>query len=227
MADEYKEYAKKFKVALLIFIGSIAVFGFLLSKVIPEIQRIADIQKEHKTQTDTLADEERKLKGLKDSIEAKKIENANMPKAFFKPINGGTDTESVISDEFAEILQLIRENKIKTRSIKYDYDPQDDNFVKNVGNRYHVCRITAEMIANYANFENFLRELYKHEHFLDISKIEILPYEKNKRILLVNLQIKLYAQRDGASIVETPAAATTPAADGAENTAPAAPETPQ
>lgn len=210
MADDYKEYLKKFKVAVSIFAGSILLFAFLLSKVIPEIQRITNIQNEHKTQTTTLADAERKLKGLQDNIEAKKIENENMVKVFFKPINGGTDTESAISDEFTEILQLIRENKIKTRSIKYDYDPQDDNFVKNVGNKYHVCRITAEMIANYASFENFMRELYKHEHFLEISKVEILPYEKNKRILLVNMQLKLYAQRDPSSVVETP----TPAASG-------------
>lgn len=232
MAEDYKVYMKKFKIAVSIFAGSIVVFGFLISKVVPEVQRIIDIQDQHKTQSSTLADAERKLQGLKDSAEAKKVENENMVKAFFKPISGGTDTESVISDEFAEILQLIRENKIKTRSIKYDYDPQDDNFVKNVGNKYHVCRITAEMIANYSNFENFLRELYKHEHFLEISKIEILPYEKNKRILLVNLQLKLYAQRDPSSVVETPAPAASAQpeqqpgmpADGPMDIAPAMPQ---
>lgn len=231
MPEDYKVYLKKFKIAVSIFAGSIVVFGFLVSKIVPEVQRIIQIQEQHKTQTSTLADTERKLQGLKDNIEAKKIENANMVKAFFKPINGGNDTESVISDEFGEILQIIRVNKIKTRSIKYDYDPQDDNFVKNVGNKYHVCRITAEMIGNYSNFENFLRELYKHEHFLEISKIEIVPYEKNKRILLATLQIKLYAQRDPSSVVETPqpkAPSPGPAnSDGPQDIAPAAPEMPQ
>jgi len=205
VSEEYKVYLKKFKIAVSVIIGAIVVFGFLIAKTVPEIQKITDIQRDYKSTTSTLADAERKLQGLKDNIEAKKIENANMVKAFFKPINGGTDTESVISDEFGEILQIIRENKIKTRSIKYDYDPQDDNFVKNVGNKYHVCRITAEMVGNYSNFESFLRELYKHEHFLEISKIEIVPYEKNKRILLVNLQIKLYAQRDPSTVVDMPA----------------------
>lgn len=231
MAEDYKVYLKKFKIAVSIFAGSIVVYGFLVSKIVPEVQRIIQIQEQHKTQTSTLADAERKLQGLKDNIEAKKIENANMVKAFFKPINGGNDTESVISDEFGEILQIIRVNKIKTRSMKYDYDPQDDNFVKNVGNKYHVCRITAEMVGNYSNFENFLRELYKHEHFLEISKIEIVPYQKNKRILLATLQIKLYAQRDPSSVVDTPAPAQTPAeapaADKPQDIAPAAPEMPQ
>lgn len=224
MAEDYKVYVKKFKIAIYIFVGSIVLFGFLISKVIPEIQRIADIQEQHKSQTSALEDAERKLKGLQDTAEARRIENENMLKAFFKPINGGTDTESVISDEFAEILQLIRENKIKTRSINYDYDPQDDNFVKNVGNKYHVCKITAEMIGNYSSFENFLRELYKHEHFLEIAKIEIVPYEKNKRILLVNLQIKLYAQRDPSSVVDTPAPKAPANENKPQNIAPVVPQ---
>lgn len=74
MAEDYKVYLKKFKIAVSVFVGSIAVFGFLLSKIIPEIQRITNIQNEYKNQTTTLADAERKLKGLQDNIEAKKIE---------------------------------------------------------------------------------------------------------------------------------------------------------
>lgn len=203
--EDYKVYLKKFKIAVGILGGALLLVVFLISKTVPEIQKISNVQEEYKTQTEALADAERKLQGLKTSTAEKKAEEENIVKAFFKPINGGNDTESAIADEFGEILQLIRANKIKTRSIKYDYDPQDDNFVKNVGNKYHVCRVTADMIANYSDFEKFFRELYKHEHFLEVSKIEVVPYQKNKRILLINAQIKLYAQRDPSSVVDTPA----------------------
>ena len=205
--DKYTIYMKKFQIALGIFALSLIVFIFLVSKVIPEVQKISQIQNDYKTQSSALADSERKLQDLKDAAKRKEAENENIQKIFFKPISEGLDTEAAISDEFGEILQIVRENKIKMRSVKYDYDPQDDNFVKNAGNRYQVCRVTAEMIASYSNFANFLRELYKHEHFFEISKIEIAPYEKNKRILLISLQIKLYAQRDPSTVVETPAPA--------------------
>lgn len=205
--DKYTIYMKKFQIALGIFALSLIVFIFLVSKVIPEVQKISQIQTDYKAQSSALADSERKLQDLKDAAKRKEAENENIQKIFFKPISEGLDTEAAISDEFGEILQIVRENKIKMRSVKYDYDPQDDNFVKNAGNRYQVCRVTAEMIASYSNFANFLRELYKHEHFLEISKIEIAPYEKNKRILLISLQIKLYAQRDPSTVVETPAPA--------------------
>lgn len=217
--EKYSVYLKKFQIAIMIIGLALALVIFVIVKTVPEVQKIMQLQTDYKTQSASLADSERKLQDLKDAEARKDAESQNLSKMFFKPINEGLDTEAAIADEFAEILQLIRDNKIKTRSVKYDYDPQDDNFVKNAANRYHVCRVSAEMIASYANFANFLRELYKHEHFLEISKIEIAPYEKNKRILLVSLQIKLYAQKDAATAAEEAAAAPPPADDQSDASA--------
>ena len=217
--EKYSVYLKKYQIAIMIIGLALALVIFVIVKTVPEVQKIMQLQTDYKTQSASLADSERKLQDLKDAEARKDAESQNLSKMFFKPINEGLDTEAAIADEFAEILQLIRDNKIKTRSVKYDYDPQDDNFVKNAANRYHVCRVSAEMIASYANFANFLRELYKHEHFLEISKIEIAPYEKNKRILLVSLQIKLYAQKDAATAAAEAAAAPPPADDQSDASA--------
>ena len=205
MDNNYSTYLKKFKVAVAILGLALIVSIAMIAKTVPEIQKIVQIQEDTKNKSNDLADAERKLTELKAAAERKDEQDFSVLQMFFKPVSEGLDTEAAISDEFGEILQLLRDNKVKTRSVNYDYDPQDDNFVKNAANKYHVCRITAEMIANYADFANFVRELYKHEHFLDISKIEIVPYQKNKRILLISFQIKLYAQRDPSSVVETPA----------------------
>ena len=213
--EKYNVYLKKFKVAILILAAALVVFIILITQTIPNIQKIFEIQNNYKTQSSALTDAERKLAEVKADAEKKEAENEDILKMFFKPISDGLDTEAAISDEFGEILQVMRDNKIKARSVKYDYDPQDDNFVKNVGNKYHVCRITAEMIASYGNFAGFLRELYKHEHFLDISSIEIAPYQKNKKILLISFQFKLYAQKDAAT-AEAEAAAAAAAAQQAQ-----------
>lgn len=203
--EKYTVYLKKFQIAVAILAVALLVFIGALAKTIPLVGNIVEIQDNYKTQNASLADAERKLQELKDDAAKKEAEDESVLKMFFKPISDGLDTEAAISDEFGEILQVMRDNKIKARSVKYDYE--DDNFVKNAGAKYHVCRVTAEMIASYGNFAGFLRELYKHEHFLDISSIEILPYQKNKRILLVNLQFKLYAQKDAATAAAEAAAA--------------------
>lgn len=212
----YEVYIRKFRISVMILGATILLFVILLMQVLPNIEKITKIQKNTRSQSSSLADMERRLEDLK-KTEEEKEDTSNLAKAFFKPINGGVDTETAIADEFAEILQIMRDNKIKTRSIKYDYEDalQDDNFVKFAANKYHVCRVTADMIGSYQALENFLRDLYKHEHFLEISKVEIVPYEKNKRILLANIQIKLYAQRDPSTVVEE----VTPAATSANNSA--------
>ena len=56
-------------------------------------------------------------------------------------------------------------------------------------NRYN------QMVGDYTSYGNFLKEMYKHEHFLDIQTVEIVSYRKNKRILLINFKVKLYAQK--------------------------------
>jgi len=193
-------YLKKFKIAIFIVVVAIAAVVLLIKQTIPEFQKIKNLQDTYKTQTDALADTERKLTDLNETVEKERAEDKKIIKAFFKPTDTNVDTETAITEEFNEILQILRENKIKTRSLRFDPDPSDDTFVQHASERYFVSRMDAEMIATYSDFESFLRDLYKHEHFLDISKIKIVPYQKNKRILLIDIQIKLYAEKGEGSI---------------------------
>ena len=193
--NEIEVYFKKFKSIILILVLTLVVFGYIISKIIPIVTDIVKISQNYKTAVTTLADKERTYKNLKEKTEKAEAENQKTPKAVYKPIEQGMDTESIVANQFAEILTFIRGNAIKTRSIKYEYDPKDDKFVKNVPDKYHVAKLDIEMIGTYKDFEGFLKELYKHEHFLDMASMEIVPYEKDKKILIIKFQLKLYAQK--------------------------------
>ena len=193
--NEIEVYFKKFKSIILILVLTLVVFGYIISKIVPIVTDIVKISQNYKTAVTTLADKERTYKNLKEKTEKAEVENQKTPKAVYKPIEQGMDTESIVANQFAEILTFIRGNAIKTRSIKYEYDPKDDKFVKNVPDKYHVAKLDIEMISTYKEFEGFLKELYKHEHFLDISSIEIIPYDKDKKVLIIKFQLKLYAQK--------------------------------
>lgn len=190
------EKLKKFKNALLIlgFLVFIVLY-LLINNIIPKVQSINTISSEYKTQSSSLSDKERTLDNLKEA--AVKASNMDMSgiKEVYKPIESGLDGESIVASQFNDILKMLRANSIKTKSVQYTYNPQDDLFVKGAGDKMSVCKLDMQMVATYKNFENFLKDLHKHEHFLDIAKVEILPYEKNKTILIINLQLKLYAQR--------------------------------
>ena len=156
--NEIEVYFKKFKTVILIVVLTLIVFGYIVSKIVPVVTDIYKMSQDYKTAVTTLADKERTLKNLQEKTAKAEAENQNTIKAVYKPIEQGMDTESIIANEFAEILTLIRGNAIKTRSIKYEYDPKDDNFVKNVPDKYHVAKLDIEMIGTYKDFEGFLKE---------------------------------------------------------------------
>lgn len=188
-------------ILLVVFAFLILVY-MIMTQIVPNVQNAMAAKTEMENTQSGLTQAQEKLEKLKaeaasEEQKAKKAQSATTApeKPFFKPVMSGLDTEAVIAGEFTEILELIRANKIKVRSIKYDYDPQDDNFVKGASAQYNVARLNMEMVANYLDYDNFLKELYKHEHFLDVQSVEIVPYRKNKSILLVNFKLKLYAKK--------------------------------
>ncbi len=188
------------RVPIMVLLLCLALSGVVIVNVtIPKIKELSDAKSNYSQALNEYTDKEQKLKALKDANAAMTAAvNASaegIEKELFKPLESGVDSESVIAAEFNEILALMTSNQIKTRSVKYDYAPKDDNFYKSAPDKFSVCKLDMEMIANYTNFKNFMKDLYKHDHYLDIAKVEIVPYKKNKNILLINFQMKLYAQR--------------------------------
>ena len=190
-----KEDLIKLKSALLILALGLVVSVVLLSKVLPLALGIPKLSKDIKEQTQQLEDDKRRISDKRRELEKPVIaDDEQLLRAFFETQDTGLSSEAILSMEFDEILKEMRKHQIKARSIKYDYNPEDDAFVKGAADTFQVCKISMEMIGKYVNFRNFIRDLYSHQHFLEISKIEIAPYMKDKRILLINLQIKIYAK---------------------------------
>lgn len=192
------EKLQKYLIPIVLLIVTVGIIALLVPKISENINSYKDLNsgiEGLKTQvtdkTNTLNEMQKKLD---DALE-KEREIEQGAKPFYKPIEAGLDTEAVIAGEFAEILELIRANKIKVRTIKYDYNPADDEFVKNGPEKYNCARLNMEMITSYSDFDNFLKELYKHKHFLDIQSFEIVPYKKNRKILLINFKLKLYSRK--------------------------------
>jgi predicted Holliday junction resolvase-like endonuclease len=192
------EKLKQFLVPILLLVVLVATLVLGGKKIYEKTSEYRGLKQEIETKNSTIKEKEATLEEYKKKEQeekAKEKDSANSQKPFYKPIESGLDSESVIAGEFAEILQLIRANKIKVRSIKYNYEPKDDNFYINAKEKYNVARLELEMISSYSDYDNFLKELYKHDHFLDIQSAEIVPYKKNKKILLINFKLTLYSKK--------------------------------
>ena len=183
---------------ILLVVLILAAGYFLFGKAVPSYSAAFELKSSYSdknTQYEATMNEIESIRKAKDDAKDATSNSDGFDKEFFRPLEAGVDSESIIASEFSEILELMKSNMIKTRAVKYTYDPEDDNFVKGAGNKFSVCQLDMEMIATYTNFKNFMKDLYKHEHYLDIASVEIIPYQKNKTILIVRLQLKLYAER--------------------------------
>lgn len=167
---------------------------YALVNIKPVALDLYHIEKDIKSKTVESADLERKLEALKAS-EIEKMSVSGIAKNIYKPNESGMDTEGEFSTPFDDIIDMAKYNSIKIYSVQYAYNPPDDDFVKGAPDKYNVCQVTMELIADYSDFESFLKELLKYPYLLNIEKIELVPYTKNKKILLINMQIKLYAAK--------------------------------
>ena len=160
------EKLKQFIVPILIVVVALIMTIYIGMKLANNIQNIIGYKNDIAAKEQLLAEKKAQLdKYIKEeAAEAKKTaEEASKSKPFYKPAASGMNTEAIIQGEFTEILQLIRANKIKVRTIKYEYDPQDDAFVKG--------GTTFEKGLNYNTEEDF--ELNGGERNFIVKEIEV------------------------------------------------------
>lgn len=194
-----KKYLDMFKVSLAIVVAAVLVSIGLLIKIVPEtIAYFGNNSKYSETET-KLAAKKAELETAKKNKareEARAKEGIEV-KAFYKNTNGiGNSTADIMAGEIQEINDLIKFYGIKMYKVNYSYDPTDDIFYKEKKDDYCVCKMNMELFATYMKFQSFMKDLYKHEHFLDIQTIEVNPYKKDKSILHIKMDLSLYAEKD-------------------------------
>lgn len=191
------KFAKQFKVAVLIMVVGVLLFIFALSKIFPQIGTLFKNKLEYSKNQTSLSEKQKTLDAIKEEAAKPKDtskDRVRMVKDFYIPVESGLDKEAVIAGEFADVLKIMREFSVKARTVDYDYDPADDNFYANASGEYNVAEIEMDLVANYNQFKNFLIEIFKHEHFINIVSIEIQPYSKDKKILLIRFTMRLYGK---------------------------------
>ena len=183
------------------------VIVFLIIVVASVFFAVTEIQKKYNesTQLDTTIEnskkELRKLQGDKKIVDEKlaKIKNSILgaPKKIYAPVESGLDDDSLFFTLYNDALDMVTSNGIKIKSIKPVFDSIDDPFV-NEGNKngdnYYVCDVTMDLISNYINLGKLVQDIYSYPSYIRINSLDIEPYNKDKKILLSKLSLRLYAR---------------------------------
>jgi hypothetical protein len=189
---------KKYKQVIIYSFLILAVFIVLAIKTKPEAGKILHIERSLKEEATQVVDLQNQLNTLKKNeadAAAQKMTAPTQVKNIYKPEIASTESESSFTTIFDDVIDMAKYNGIKIYSIEYTYNPPEDDFVKNASAQYNVCLLNMQLVSDYSDLESFLKELYKYPYLVNIDKLEITPYPKNKKILLSVLQLKLYSSK--------------------------------
>lgn len=126
------------------------------------------------------------------------VENQNSEpelKKIYQPQTGETDSSIAFSSMFDTIMNFAKNADIKVRTIEFANAPESDKIVQNQSASCNSTLLNTEIIGTYTELQAFLRELYRYQYLVNIQKMEIVPYEKDKKILIAKLGLVLYARK--------------------------------
>ena len=105
------------------------------------------------------------------------------------------DTMSSFGIMFEDIISAAKQNNMKLRSIEYNTAPTGDIIYDNIKDFYNVCVVKLELIGTYSHFKSYFDIIYNYPYLINIAKVDIKPYERNKKILLGTVNIALYSKK--------------------------------
>lgn len=187
--DKYKRYTG----VIVFFIAVVVMINIAIQIVVPQYndwtglrQKVVDVTNQLDQKRKAKMNIVKKLKKLHDSV-------MSSQKKIYSPVESNLGDDTLFFTLYSDLIEMVRANTIKIKSIDYKYNPAGDNFVNQKGSMYFVCDVNMEVISNYVNLGKLIQDIYQYPYYIRINRIDVIPYEKDKKILLTNISIRLYA----------------------------------
>ena len=203
--DKYKRY---YGVIVFCIAIILLIFGFV-QLISPKVTELNNLKASIEQKQGQVSELENKLNIVKQKI--KKIKNSiiSSQKKIYSPIESDLGNETLFFTLYNDVIEMIHANSVKIKAIDYTYNPETDAFVKFGKDIYFVCDVNMELVSNYVNLGKLIQDLYQYPYYIKINEIEVKPYQKDKKILITNLSLRLYAhtEPDETTNVDNEAAA--------------------
>ena len=131
-------------------------------------------------------------------VEAKlaslRLSATTLQKKVYAPLDSDLGNDTLFFTLYNDLIEMIHSNSIKIKSMEYLYNPENDPFVKFSKDLYFVSEVNMQLVANYTNLGKFVQELIQYPYYIRLQNISIKPYAKDKKILIADVNLKLYAK---------------------------------
>lgn len=190
--EKYKRYY-----GVGVFVAVTCILGYMSYKIItPKVEELdsanSNIEEKQtilKKKLDEQAIVKNKIKKLQES-------NTSAQKKIYAPTESKMEDDTLFFTLYNDVIEMIHANSIKIKSINYTYNPKEDKFVEFGKDIYFVCDVNMELVSNYTNLGKLIQEIYQYPYYIKINELNVKPYEKDKKVLISDLSLRLYAHTE-------------------------------
>ena len=214
--EKYKKYLGIVIFCVLTVIVVMSCYNVILPKF-QESMSYADKVRQSQENIDKL---QRDLQVVQTKIQKIKNSIVTAQKKIYSPVESDIGSETLFFTLYNDVIDMLHANHIKIRTINYEYNPENDKFVTEGKGAYFVSDVNMQLVSNYTDLGKLIENIYQYPYYIRINEIDVKPYEKDKKILLSTLSLRLYARlepEEEAPASNTPAL---PALDGANTALP-------
>lgn len=188
--DKYSRYYGVIIFTVLVVVSF--YFGFnSLSSAIRGVSNI-NSQVTQKEQELNLATEKKRT--VEKKLRQMRNRATTVQKKVYAPADSDLGNDTLFFTLYNDLMEMIHSNSIKIKSMKYDYNPENDAFVKFSKETYFVCEVDMDLVSNYTNLGKFIQDLVQYPYYIRILNVDVEPYAKDKKILISNVGLRLYAR---------------------------------
>ena len=187
--EKYKRYY-----GLLAFIIIIATALFLAYNLVtPNVNTYNERENSFKVKTEELNSKKVQLNNVQEKIKKIKDSITGSQKKIYSPIESDLGNDTIFFTLYNDLIEMIHGNSVKIRNIEYTYNPESDAFVEFGKDVYFVCDVNMELVSNYRNLGKLIEDIYQYPYYIRINNVSVRPYQKDKRFLITNMSLRLYA----------------------------------
>lgn len=164
--------------------------NFVVPKFSSSIEA-AKLLKTTKTQYEQLSEQLNMLKIQQSSKSSQK--NASKDgKVIYSAPDMQFSTDASFAPLFEFVLTIAQQSGIRIRSIDYNYAPSEDMVFAAKLEGYNSCELNMLAVGSYSEFQIFFKTLMKEPYLTNIAEIELNPWEKDKKVLIAKIKLRLY-----------------------------------
>lgn len=194
MDDKYVRYYGVIVFAIIIVLTFFIGYKYVIEPAVIESHEVTEKLEKRTAELNTKLEEKKRVE--RRIANAKSQALAPVEKRVYAPIEADLGSDSLFFTLYSDVIEKVHSNSIKIKSLEYEYNPEDDAFVKAGSDTYFVCRLNMELVSNYINLGKFVEDIYQYPYYVKINSIKVKPYEKDKKILISNVSLNLYAKTE-------------------------------